>query len=123
VPDHPEQIILTVPKHEERVTAAGQQSSDEIVGANILLVYMGGRKTPITEGRQFDLDPFVTGDGKFIFYSSDRQGGRIIWSQQMDGKGGIRRITGQFSTIDTEPAVSPDGSKLAFTSRPTTAMK
>jgi Tol biopolymer transport system component len=120
VPDHPDQIAFTIPKREERVNP-GDQADDEIVGANIWMV-SGVAQTQMSEGRQFDIDPFVTADGKWIYFSSNRLRTRAIWRMPANGKGGFTKITGDLSTVDTEPAVSPDGSKLAYTSRSPNAM-
>ena len=52
--------------------------------------------------------------GTKIFFVSDRTGHKEIWSMDADG-GNQKRIT-QYNSITIEPAVSPDGSKIAFTS-------
>jgi hypothetical protein len=121
VPDVAEQIVFSVPIREGRPESARGQSEDEIVGANIWMT-TGSAQTHMTDGRQYDIDPFVTGDGRWIYFSSDRLRTRSIWRMSASGKGGFTKITGDLSTIDTEPAVSPDGLKLAYTSRSIGAM-
>jgi len=52
--------------------------------------------------------------GTRIYFVSDRTGGKEIWSMDPDG-GNQKQIT-RFRSISIEPAVSPDGAKIAFTS-------
>jgi Tol biopolymer transport system component len=82
----------------------------------------GAAQTQMTDGRQYDMDPFVTADGRWIYFSSDRLRTRSIWRMPANGRGGFTKITGDLSTIDTEPAVSPDGGRMAYTSRSISAM-
>jgi TolB protein len=49
-----------------------------------------------------------------IYFTSTRTGNKEIWVMDADG-GNQRRITG-FNNISKFPAVSPDGTKIAFTS-------
>ncbi len=116
VPDQPDKIVFSIPKRESR-PSSNTTTLSEIIGANLCLS-SGPAQTPMTDGQQYDLDPFVSADGRWIFYSSDRLGKRCIWRMPANGRGGITKITGNLSTIDTEPALSPDGLKLAYTSRP-----
>jgi hypothetical protein len=120
VPERPDQIVFSVPKREAG-RGSGPGESDEIVGANIWMA-TGPALTQLTEGRQFDLDPFVTSDARWIYFSSDRLGKRSIWRIPANGKGGITKVTGDLSSIDMEPALSPDGTKMAYSSRAIGAM-
>jgi TolB protein len=52
--------------------------------------------------------------GTHIYFTSDRTGHKEIWVMDPDGKN-QRQIT-RFNNISTYPTVSPDGSKIAFTS-------
>ena len=52
--------------------------------------------------------------GTHIYFSSHRTGHKEIWMMDPDGKN-QRQIT-HFNNISTYPTVSPDGSKIAFTS-------
>ena len=52
--------------------------------------------------------------GTHIFFSSNRTGKKEIWAMNPDGKN-QRQIT-RFNNISTYPNVSPDGTKIAFTS-------
>jgi TolB protein len=52
--------------------------------------------------------------GTHIYFVSDRTGHKEIWVMDPDGKS-QRQIT-SYKFLSIEPAISPDGSKLAFTS-------
>ena len=52
--------------------------------------------------------------GTHIYFTSDRTGHKEIWVMDPDGKN-QRQIT-RFNNISTYPTVSPDGTKVAFTS-------
>ncbi len=52
--------------------------------------------------------------GSHIFFVSDRTGHKEIWSMDADGSN-QKRIT-YYNSISIMPAVSPDGTKIAFTS-------
>jgi TolB protein len=52
--------------------------------------------------------------GTHIYFTSDRSGNKEIWSMDWDGSN-QKQIT-RLHSISTEPAVSPDGTKVAFTS-------
>jgi TolB protein len=52
--------------------------------------------------------------GTHIYFVSDRTGAKEIWSMDPDGAN-QKQIT-KFHSISIQPAISPDGTKLAFTS-------
>ena len=52
--------------------------------------------------------------GTHIYFVSDRTGHKEIWAMDHDGKN-QRQIT-HFNSTSIEPAISPDGTKVAFTS-------
>lgn len=67
--------------------------------------------------------PAMTGDGKFLYFVSDRPGGRggkDIWVAKWDGEeyAWPLPLTGRINTpfTETDPALSPDGGRLYFAS-------
>ena len=67
--------------------------------------------------------PALSGDGKFLFFASDRPGGRggdDIWVAKWDGVeyAWPLPLTGRVNSPfdETDPALSPDGSRLYFAS-------
>ena len=63
--------------------------------------YPGALRRPVTAGTH-------------IYFVSDRTGHKEIWAMDYDGKN-QRQIT-HFNSTSIEPAISPDGTKVAFTS-------
>lgn len=61
--------------------------------------------------KQFGVESLA---GSRIFFVSNRSGTKEIWGMDHDG-GGQKQIT-SYKSISTMPSVSPDGSRLAFTS-------
>ena len=121
LPESFDRVVFTAPIRETRAATGVGAAAAEIIGARIMKI-TGIAKEPLTDAavdrRYFDIDPFVTADGKWLYYSSDRSRNRAIWRIAMDGTGGITQITRDNNAIDLEPAVSPDGVKLAYASRP-----
>jgi len=86
--------------------------------ANIRL-QKGNELTRLTDGLQNDLYSCVSSDGEWVYLTSDRlsRSKLNIWRIKSMGKGGLTKITDSpSSTADYWPALSPDGSKLAYTS-------
>ena len=79
------------------------------------------RRDGITEvalpGAQNDVMPALAPDGSFVVYASNRGGGSYqLWRQDLrDGRpeGAARRLTSHEGTA-TYPAVSPDGTQIAY---------
>ena len=62
-------------------------------------------------------DPTVTADGRWVLYWRNDEGsedGGSLYRTRVDGKGSPARITDGGDGEDADPAVSPDGSQLAF---------
>jgi eukaryotic-like serine/threonine-protein kinase len=70
----------------------------------------GGEPVPISVGPADDRNPTWLPDGSGLVFSSDRDGRAGIWKTDLSG-GSAMRLTDDAR----EPAVSPDGSRLAFT--------
>ncbi|MHB8523832.1 MAG: TolB family protein [Limisphaerales bacterium] len=84
-----------------------------------LWMQRGNEQTRLTDGQFQDFDPTVTSDDQWIYFASNRllPASSSIWRMRCVGKGGLTKITDSPSSLfDTEPSVSPDGKKLAYTS-------
>jgi Tol biopolymer transport system component len=98
---------------------SGQQNNNKTNSYFNLWMRSGGQQTRLTDAQQMDMDACISPDGQWIYFSSDRllPGKQNIWRMQAAGRGGLTKITDSPSSkIDTEPDVSPDGKRLAFTS-------
>lgn len=113
-----EYFAFSQPVREERAAGARAGGDESIVGANVWMRTGTAQTalTRLTEGRFFDLDPFLTADGKEVYYSSDRFGGRCI-CKQVIGRPALHKITASLDSLDSEPSVSREGGRLAYTSR------
>ena len=79
----------------------------------------GNELTRLTDSEVFDIQPNVTNNGNWIYFSSNRLNNAKwnLWRISTAGRGGLTKITDSPSSrVDTDPVVSPDCSKLAYTS-------
>lgn len=91
-------------------------SIDEFM--NIWLLH-GSESTRLTDAERRDLEATVTSDGTWIYFSSNRLDKERLnlWRMRAEGRGGLTKITDSPSSRnDVEPAISPDGLRLAYTS-------
>jgi serine/threonine protein kinase/Tol biopolymer transport system component/tetratricopeptide (TPR) repeat protein len=70
----------------------------------------GGNQTQLTEGQEDSNWPEFSGDGRWIFYQHMHSGTPTLWKVPVDG-GTPVQIT---STLSMRPAVSPDGTSIAY---------
>jgi Tol biopolymer transport system component len=74
----------------------------------------GGTTTQITSGMAFDGQPRFSPDGKWIAFTSDRDGAENVWIQQVDTKE-TRQITKLRDKTMQSPEWTPDGKYLVVT--------
>ncbi len=75
-----------------------------------------GSVIPLTIWQSVETDGILTTDGKYLFFSSDKDRGNFdIYVRAMSDITTVR-IT-EHSSRDTDPAISPDGKYLAFVSQ------
>jgi len=80
---------------------------------------IGQGTTRFTDSPTVDLEATVSKDGSFVYFSSNRLNRRecTLWRIQTTGQGGFTKITDSpAARRDTGPSVSPDGTKIAYTS-------
>jgi actin-like ATPase involved in cell morphogenesis len=82
----------------------------------LLVITLAGKIVrELDEGRLGD--PTVTTDGRWVLYWRNDEGsdeGGALYRTRLDGKGSPARITNGGNGEDADPAVSPDGTQLAF---------
>jgi Tol biopolymer transport system component len=125
VSSKPLPLVIAVAK---RVIRDGEPA--EVIGSQIVKVNPPPQKiksvlTSIEEGSQdiYDLQPCVSGDGKYVYFSSNRSGdGQYhIFSIPADGRRILNEVTHPQPGIDMEPTVFTDHdgkNHLAFTRWP-----
>lgn len=70
----------------------------------------------VTDHPAADGWPSFTPDGEQIVFTSDRSGTSEIYIMNVDGSN-VRQLTDRPDTFDTYPYVSPDGTKIVFSSQ------
>jgi roadblock/LC7 domain-containing protein len=75
----------------------------------------GKKPHRLTHDSFYKADPAWSPDGRFLAYSSDRDGPEAIYIRDMK-TGNTRKLTADFTGAEAEAAWSPDGSKIAFQS-------
>ena len=76
----------------------------------------GGNPRRLTTTADAELSPEWTPDGRQILYVVQAAGGRMqLWSMEADGTG-AHALTTDAQGANLDPAVSPDGRRIAFTS-------
>lgn len=81
-----------------------------------LMTPAGENFTRITDNPAADGWPSFTPDGRQIVFTSDRSGATEIYIMNVDGTN-VRQLTDRPNTFDTYPFVSPDGTKIVFSSQ------
>jgi len=72
----------------------------------------GGRAQHLTSDNAVDTEPAWSSDGRYVIFTSQREGTRALWRVAVDG-GRPERIT--FGTgPESHPSVSSDGTRLAY---------
>ena len=72
----------------------------------------GGDRKQLTANGDANFNPTVSPDGRYIVYTSAREGARTIWRMNVDGSNPIKLTNG---VSDSFPSVSPDGRWVVFT--------
>jgi tricorn protease-like protein len=102
------------------VLAAGCDDKKEAVGLSYHVMLDKafnekgtGRVVPLTIEKGVEMDASISGDSRFMIYSSDRDRGNFdIYLRVLNDIATVR-LTGHASR-DIQPALSPDGKKLVL---------
>jgi len=63
-----------------------------------------------------DTSPAWGADGEELYFTSSRLKSDAVWKKRIRGGKGVRQITTREGVNDAQPHVSPDGSKIVFSS-------
>jgi hypothetical protein len=109
-------VVLGTPTKPAEAAFPGRNGKIAFVsGSEIVTMNANGdNKSKLTNNdpQVYDIDPVFSANGRKIAFASDRTGKRDIYVINQDGSG-LTRITTS-PKPDTQPAWSPDGTKIAF---------
>lgn len=94
------------------ISPDGTQIAFSYKGDIYVVGIQGGTARPLTTNPAYDSDPVWTPDGKYLYFSSYREGSKDIFCVPVEG-GTPKRIT-NYPGNETPKAVLPDG-RIAFT--------
>ncbi|MHA1813820.1 MAG: TolB family protein [Candidatus Thorarchaeota archaeon] len=91
----------------------------ESIQSNIWKQLVGSKKrTRLTFGRWVDLHPWFSPDGRYVYFSSNRDGRSLsLWRISSEGGGGLTKITSS-EADDYRPCISSDGEVIVYESLP-----
>jgi hypothetical protein len=90
------------------VSPDGRTVVFDILGDIYRMPITGGRAELLLGGASWEWQPRFSPDGKWIAYTSDRDGGDNIWVMDADGKN-LRKVTKETQRILNKPDWTPDG--------------
>ncbi|MGH7858862.1 MAG: amidohydrolase family protein, partial [Candidatus Binatia bacterium] len=93
------------------VAPDGKELVFDLLGDLYTLPIGGGEARRITSGMAWDEQPTYSPDGRFIAFTSDREGGDNLWLAKRDGSDPQQVSKEEFRLVNS-PAFSPDGDYL-----------
>src|SRR5262245_3562337 len=93
------------------ISPDGKQIAFAALG-DLWIMTIGSKPERITQDAFIETDPTWTHDGKSLVFSSDRAGSMDLWMRDLQ-TGRDRRLT-DLPNAEVNPAVSPDGTRVAF---------
>ncbi|MDP4946469.1 MAG: amidohydrolase family protein [Alishewanella sp.] len=89
------------------VSPDGKTVVFDLLGDIYTMPISGGKATPLTNDIAWNMQPVFSPDGKYIAFTSDRDGGDNIWIMGSDGSA-PRAVTNETFRLLNSPAWSPD---------------
>ena len=96
------------------VSRDGKTIAFDLLGDIYTVPLAGGTATQITSGMAFDGQPRYSPDGKWLAFTSDRDGAENVWIQNVETRE-ARQITKLRDKVVQSPAWTPDGKYIIAT--------
>ncbi|RCH56887.1 amidohydrolase [Mucilaginibacter hurinus] len=93
------------------VSPDGKTIVFDLLGDIYSMPITGGKATILAGGRAFEVQPRFSPDGRYISYTSDKDGGDNIWIMERDGNN-KRAVTKENFRLLNNASWSPDGDYL-----------
>jgi len=93
------------------VSADGKSIAFDLLGDIFSMPITGGKATLLSGGKSWEVQPRFSPDGKFISFTSDRDGGDNIWIMNADGSN-KHAITKETFRLLNNASWTPDGQYL-----------
>ena len=90
------------------VSPDGKTIVFDLLGDLYTIPVAGGEATPLTGGMPFDAQPRFSSDGKFVVFTSDKDGGDNVWTIEVATKT-LKQITKGKGNRYRSPEWTPDG--------------
>ena len=94
------------------VSPDGSQIAFDLLGDIYVIPIAGGEAKSLTSGMPWDEHPRFSPDGKWIAYTSDRDGGDNIWIMKSDGSD-AQQVTKEDFRLLNSPTWTPDSDYIA----------
>ena len=99
------------------VSADGRTIVFDLLGDLYTLPITGGTATQLTRGMMYDAQPRFSPDGRFVVFTSDRDGGDNVWTIDMNTKA-TKQITKGKTNRYRSPEWTPDGQYIVVSRAP-----
>ena len=99
------------------VSPDGRTIVFDLLGDLYTIPIAGGDATPLTTGMAFDAQPRFSPDGRFVVFTSDRDGGDNVWTIELATQR-VRQVTRGKTARYRSPEWTPDGQYVIVSRSP-----
>ena len=95
------------------VSPDGQRIAFDLLGDIYEMPITGGEAVPLLSGHAWEVQPQYSPDGRFLAFTSDRNGADNIWAVELDNTENKQQITHESFRLLNNPSWHPSGGYLA----------
>ena len=103
------------------VSPDGQRIAFDLLGDIYEMPITGGEAVPLLSGHAWEVQPQYSPDGRFLAFTSDRNGADNIWAVELDNTENKQQITHESFRLLNNPSWHPSGGYLAAKKHSTTS--